>query len=151
MSLKKCKDSRLFHNYHTAHLRTRRVSLSLASPSSSHPHPSSSSYHTQVDDSGHRIRKDPAGNGVFFWCFPADFRALLAGKSTGRWKQYSRRNFIVRGNGKIRQVPFTEFYPEVRGIRAGNQPEINVSLRNPAGKIRIAVGCQLKNTSFRGR
>ena len=33
--LKKCKDSRLFHNYHTAHLRTRRVSLSLASPSPS--------------------------------------------------------------------------------------------------------------------
>ena len=66
MSLKKCKDSRLFHNYHTAHLRTRRVSLSLASPSPSHPHPSSSSYHTQVDDSGHRIWKDPAGNGVFF-------------------------------------------------------------------------------------
>ena len=150
MSLKKCKDSRLFHNYHAAHLRTRRVSLSLASPSPSHPHPSSSSYHTQVDDSGHRFWKDPAGNGVFFWCFPADSRALLAGKSTGRWKQYSGRNFIVRGNRKIRQVPFTGFYSEVRGIRAGNQPGINVSFRNPAGKTRIAAGCQLKNTAFRG-
>ena len=68
--------------------------------------------YTQVDDSGHRIRTDPAGNG------------------------------------KIRQVPFTGFYPEVRGIRAGNQQEINVSLQNLAGKVRIAAGCQLKNTGF---
>ena len=87
---------------------------------------------------------------AFFWCFPAGSRVLPAGKSTGRWKQYFGRNFIVRGNEKIRQVPFTGFYPEVRGIRAGNQPEINVSLRSLAGNVRIAAGSQLKNTGFRG-
>ena len=87
---------------------------------------------------------------TFFRSFPAGNRVLPAGKRIGRCKQYSGRNFIVRGNGKIRQVRFTGFHPEVRGIRAGNQPEINVSLRNLAGKVHIAVGCQLKNTSFRG-
>ena len=85
----------------------------------------------------------------FFRRFPSGSGVLPAGKSTGRWKQYSDRNFIVRGNEKIRQVPFTGFYPEVRGIRAGNQPKINVSLRNLARKVRIAVGSQLKNTGFR--
>ena len=87
---------------------------------------------------------------AFFRRFPADSRVLPAEKSTGRWKQYFGWNFIVAGNEKIRQVPFTGFYPEVRGIRAGNQPESNVSLRNLAGKVRIAAGCQLKNTGFRG-
>ena len=104
----------------------------------------------QVDDSGHRIRKDLSGNSVFFWRFTACSRLHPAGKSTGRWKQYSGRNFIVRGNGKMRQAPFTGFYPEVRGIRAGDQPEINVSLRNLTGKVLTAAGCQLKNTGFRG-
>ena len=42
--LKICKDSRLFHNYHTAHLRTRRVSLSLVLPSPS-PSPTSRLHH----------------------------------------------------------------------------------------------------------
>ena len=61
-----------------------------------------------------------------------------------------RTDSIVPGNGKIWQVPFAGFYPEARGIRAGNQSEINVSLRNLGGKVRIAAGCQLKNTGFRG-
>ena len=67
-----------------------------------------------------------------------------------RFPRTSGQNFIVPGNEKIRQVPFTGFYPKVRGIRAGNQPEINVSLRNLIGKVRIAAGSQLKNTVFRG-
>ena len=91
----------------------------------------------QVEDSGHRIRTDPVGNGVFSGAF------LQVPRTSGR-------NFIARGNRKIRQVPFTRFYREVRGIRAGNQPKINVSLWNLAGKVRIAAGCQLKNTGFRG-
>ena len=89
---------------------------------------------SQVDDSGHRIPPKTAFFPVLSCKFP---------RSSGR-------NFIVHGNRKIRQVPLTGFYPEVRGIRVGNQPEINVSLRNLAGKVRIAAGFQLKNTGFRG-
>ena len=61
-----------------------------------------------------------------------------------------RTDSIVPGNRKIQQVPFAGFYPEARGIRAGNQSEIDVSLRNLAREVRIAAGCQLKNTDFRG-
>ena len=87
---------------------------------------------------------------AFFPALSCRLSRTVGRKSAGRWKQYSSWNFIVRENGKILQVPFTGFYPEVRGIRAGNQPEINVSLRNLTGKVRIAAGCQLKNTDFRG-
>ena len=70
-------------------------------------------------------------------------------KSHGVIEAVFRTDSIVPGNGKMRQVPFARFNAKGTGIRAGNQPEINVSLRNLDGKVRIAAGCQLKNTDFR--
>ena len=105
---------------------------------------------TTVGDSDHRIRTDPAGNDVFLGAFlqiPVYFRPEKAPEDGS---SIPPENFAVRGNEIIRQVPFTRFYPEVRRIRAENQSEINVSLLNLAGKVRIAAGCQLKNAGFRG-
>ena len=107
---------------------------------------------TQVDRSGHQIRPDPTGNGVFSGAFlpvPAYFPPDPTGKNTGRWKQYSGRNFNLHGNTKTRKVPFLGLSPEITWIRAENQREINVSLRNPTGKVGPAAGCRLKNIGFR--
>ena len=80
---------------------------------------------------------------------PAHYPTDPTGKNTETWKQYSSRNFNVDGNAKTRKVPFIGLSPKIAWIRAGNQPEINISPRNPNGKVRPAAGCRLKNIGFR--
>ena len=102
---------------------------------------------SQADDSGLRNLPEPTRNGLFSALFrmdPLSFTTPSGRKSHGIMEAVFRTDSIVPGNGKIRQVTFAAFYPEGRGIRAGNPSEINVSLRNLAGKVRIAAGCQLK-------
>ena len=88
---------------------------------------------TRTDEKWLVYRPVPDGSPVF--------PTASGRKSHGIMETVFRTDSIVPGNGKIRQVPFAGFYPEARGIRAGNQSEINVSLRNLAGKVRIAAGC----------
>ena len=107
---------------------------------------------SQVDRSGHQIRPDLTGNGVFFDAFlpvPAFFPPDPTGKNTGRWKQYFGRDFNVHENTKTWKVPFIGLSPEITWIWAENQAEINISLRNPTGKVRPAAGWWLKNIGFR--
>ena len=95
---------------------------------------------TKTDEKWLVFRPVPDGSPVF--------RTASGRKSHGIMEAVFRMDSIVPGNRKIRQVPFAGFYPEARGIRAGNQSEINVSLRNLAGKVRIAAGCQPKKYRF---
>ena len=97
---------------------------------------------TRTDEKWLVFRPVPDGSPVF--------PTASGRKSHGIMEAVFRTDSIVPENGKIRRVPFVGFYLEARGIRAGNQSEINVSLRNLTGKVRIAAGCQLKNTGFRG-
>ena len=63
-------------------------------------------YHTQDDDSGLRIRREPAGNSAFsgqFLQVPVPFPQETAGKTSGKWTQYSGRksqtgSFHIRTN-----------------------------------------------------
>ena len=99
----------------------------------------------QVDDSGHRIRPDPPGNGVLSGTFPPG----SGRKRHRKMEAVFRPEIIVPGNEKVRKVPFTGFSQKMAWIRVGNKPEFSISRRDWTETLRTTVGYQMENIRFR--